>query len=85
MSGRHQRRAGVEVLPSVAPDAVGTPHVARAELAQDPERALVHAGAVGVDRDEAAGLGLDGVLDRGFRVVRTFIDGQEAYRNGGVA
>ena len=25
------------------------------------------------------------VLDRGFRVVRTFIDGQEAYRNGGVA
>ena len=25
------------------------------------------------------------VLDRGFRVVRTFIDGQEAYRSGGVA
>ena len=25
------------------------------------------------------------VLDRGFRVVRTFIDGQEVYRSGGVA
>ncbi len=25
------------------------------------------------------------VLDRGFRVVRTFIDGREVYRNGGVA